>query len=217
MAPQFWRIIIVNKMLVGLATAAVTLAACGGGGGSSTPTLTTKSTSTARSMNVTFKGASVLGSSKRATLAIPVGTVVTVTYNGTVVGTGTFDAQSHAAISIDSSVPAGARVTVNVGPEHPSIVLAQTTSDTIVTVVVNADGTLQVTATNDVDGSGIPNANDTENQENDLEDQNGNVNNGPSPGPSGSPSPSASPVASAPPSSSPSASPLASASPSPGP
>jgi len=166
-----------------LALCILSLAACGGGSGSgSTP----PARFTTQRLNATFRAVIGVAAGRVAQRTAP-GDPVTLSANGSVIASGTLDAARHVTL-VFSSVAGGTRVKLSGPTISPTIVLARTTAGTIAQVTEQSNGTLAVTATNDVDESGTVNDNDGENQENDIEDQNGQVGQSPSPSPSPSPS-----------------------------
>ena len=99
-----------------------------------------------------YSGTSTL-SSGRAIQSLA-GTPVSVSLNGSVVGSGALDPNGHVAIMFTSSVPRGVTVQVNAGSTTTTTTLSASTPGTVALVVVNADGTLSVTTAPDLDGSG---------------------------------------------------------------
>jgi hypothetical protein len=160
-----------------LVLAAAMLAACGGGGGASSavPTMTSPTAPTAKSaqsLGVTFAGTQTLARLRttRDLSSVP----VTVTLNGTVVGTGTLDGSGHAKITFTVNVPPGSTITITAGHLTVTATLAMTTQSTAVLITVKADGTVTVTTAADANGTGVVDPNDPE-QENEDEDGHGNV------------------------------------------
>ncbi len=158
-----------------LLVAAALLVACGGGGGSSgvatVPTQPTNSQST-QSVGLTFAGTQTLTKvrSPRDLSSTP----VTVTVNGTVVGTGTLDGGGHVKIKFTVPVAPGSTITVTAGNLTITATLATTSQSTAILVTVKADGTITVTSAADANGNGVVDPGDTE-QENEDEDDKGDV------------------------------------------
>ena len=120
------------------------LSACGGGGGSSGPGAggnVIPPQSSARRVALSFTGTSTLLRRAQTSLS---GTPVTIVYNGSPVGTGTLDANGAVTIQLESSVPAGATVSVTAGSITATVVLAHTMEDTAVLVQVLSNGTISV-------------------------------------------------------------------------
>lgn len=156
--------------------AAAMLAACGGGGTSgtspSTPAQPGSPAQGGQSLGITFAGTQTLAR-LRGTRDLS-STPVTVSVNGTVVGTGTLDANGHAKIRFTVSVPPGATITVVAGSMTVTATLATTSANTAVLVTVKADGTIAVSTSADPDGTGVVDPNDPEHDDED-EDGHGNV------------------------------------------
>lgn len=157
--------------------AAAMLAACGGGGTSGTSPTTPAQPGSApaqggQSLGITFAGTQTLAH-LRGTRDLS-STPVTVSVNGTVVGTGTLDANGHAKIRFTVSVPPGATITVVAGKMTVTATLATTSANTAVLVTVKADGTITVSTSADPNGTGVVNDNDPEHDDAD-EDGHGNV------------------------------------------
>ena len=162
-----------SRGLFSLAVAA-SLAACGGGSGTSasSPAVPASNPQSAQTLAVTFAGTSTLAHVRRpAGLAA---TPVTVSVNGTVVGTGTLDANGHAKIAFTVAVPAGATVTIVAGSLTVTAVIATTSANTAVLVTVNADGTVTVSSAADPAGGGAVTPAQPE-REDETEDGKGNV------------------------------------------
>jgi hypothetical protein len=159
-----------------LVLAAAMLAACGGGGGSgtapSTPARPGSPAQGAQSLGVTFAGTQTLAH-LRATRDLS-STPVTVSVNGTIVGTGSLDANGHAKISFTVPVPPGATITIVAGSLTVTATLATTAASTAVLVTVKANGTISVSTSADPNGTGVVNPNDPEHDDED-EDGHGNV------------------------------------------
>ena len=159
-----------------LVLAAAMLAACGGGGGSASPAVpanvNTPGSRSAQSLGVTFAGTQTL--SRLRTTRDLSSTPVTVSVNGTVVGTGTLDGNGHAKITFTVNVPPGSTITIVAGHLTVTATLAMTTAGTAVLVTLKADGTITVTTAADPSGTGNVNPNDPE-QEDEDEDGHGNV------------------------------------------
>ena len=153
------------------------LAACGGGGGTSSsvpspdqpPVTAPQST---QSLAVTFAGTQTLGKvrSPRDLTATP----VTVTFNGTVIGTGTLDASGRAKIKFTASIPPGSTVTVTAGNLTVTATLAMSAPGTAVLITVKADGTVTVTTAADRHDDGNVDPDDPEHEDQD-QDGHGNV------------------------------------------
>jgi hypothetical protein len=77
------------------------------------------------------------------------GQTIAVTFNGQTVATGTLDANQSAVLHFTSNVPRGATVMITVGTLTASVVLVEGSEKTVVTVTINADGTLSVNAKDD--------------------------------------------------------------------
>ncbi|MDB5028937.1 MAG: hypothetical protein JWO66_2626 [Candidatus Eremiobacteraeota bacterium] len=161
-----------------LLVAVAMLAACGGGGGSSVPgnggqnVTPPRGPQSTQSLGVTFAGTQTLAKVRSPKdLAT---TPVTVTLNGTVVGTGTLDANGHAKITFNVSVPPGSTITITAGHLTVTATLAMTTQSTAVLVTVKADGTVTVTTAADKNDDGKVDQDDPEQQSED-EDDKGNV------------------------------------------
>lgn len=153
------------------------LAACGGGGMSSSvpgnPIAPPgNGTQSAQSLGVTFAGTQTLALA-RSTRDLT-STVVTVSVNGVVVGTGTLDNKGHAKITFTAPVAAGSTITITAGKLTATATLAAGSPSTAVLITVKPDGTITVTTAADRDGNGEVDANDTEHQDED-EDGKGNV------------------------------------------
>lgn len=153
------------------------LAACGGGGGTSPsvpnggqPPVSPPQTAT-QSLAVTFAGTQTLGKARspRDLTATP----VTVTFNGTVIGTGTLDANGRAKIKFTASVPPGSTVTVTAGNLTVTATLAMSAPGTAVLVTVKADGTVTVTSAADKHDDGNVDPDDPKHED---QDQNGHGN-----------------------------------------
>ena len=192
-----------------------TLTACSGQGTTVGPMTSTPSPKTASIVNATFSSAKTASNgfktqSLKKLDATP-GATVTIVYNGVTVATGALDNNKHVTLALSGSVPTGAQVTLTETNKNITVILAKTTSGTIVNVTENTDGTETVNATNDVNGDGKITPEDNENEQiSENEDENGKDTHKPSPSPSASPSTTSSPMSSASPSTSPSASPSAS-------
>jgi hypothetical protein len=158
-----------------LALVAAMLVACGGGGGSGLPATTGTTgtgTQSPQSVAVTFAGAQTLAR-VRGTRDLT-STPVTVSVNGTVVGTGFLDGKGHVKIAFTMPVAAGSTITIVAGHLTATATLATTMASTAVLITVKADGTITVTSAADNDGSGVVSSNDQE-QENEDEDGKGDV------------------------------------------
>ncbi|MBV8150268.1 MAG: hypothetical protein JO101_08035 [Candidatus Eremiobacteraeota bacterium] len=92
-----------------------------------------------------YSGVSGLSLGRRArSLA---GTPVTVSLGGTVIATGTLDANGQATLVFTSaSVPQGSTVQISAGPITVTVTLATSSTTTVVTIKQNTDGTISVTA-----------------------------------------------------------------------
>jgi cell division septation protein DedD len=151
------------------------LAACGGGGSTSStvPSGTTPVNAplTTQSLGVTFSGTQTLAKvrSPRDLTSTP----ITVSLNGTVIGTGTLDAKGHAKITFTAAVPAGSTVTITAGHLTVTATLAMTMANTAVLITINANGTVTVVSAADKHDDGQVDADDPEQQHED-EDGKGN-------------------------------------------
>ena len=162
-----------------VAMAAALLAGCGGGG-SSAPAVPAGAVVTqtpaailgAQSLAVTFAGTQTLARTRSPQDLTS--TPVTVTVNGSVVGTGTLDGKGHAKITFTAPVAPGSTITVTAGRLTVTATLATSSKDTVLLVTLNPDGTLSVTSAADKDGDGAVSANDSE-REDETEDDKGNV------------------------------------------
>ena len=161
-----------------LVLAAALLAACGGGGGygassaPSNPVTPPLSPQSAQSVGVTFAGTQTLAKvrSPRDLSSTP----VTVSVNGTVVGTGTLDHDGKARIKFTASVAPGSTITITAGHLTATATLAMGAQATAVLITVKPDGTITVSTSADRDGTGQMNPNDPEHEDED-EDGHGNV------------------------------------------
>lgn len=165
-----------SKCTVAMASvvASTLLAACGGGGGSAPGGVTPITTAPqgTRSLGVTFAGTQTLATIRRTqSLAA---TPLTVTFNGTVVGTGTLDDSGHTVVKLTSAVPAGSTIVITAGRLTVTATLAMSSASTAVLITVNPDGTIGVTSASDPSGSGVVNPNSDE-KEDEIEDDKGNV------------------------------------------
>jgi hypothetical protein len=158
--------------------AAAMLAACGGGGsgtsssvpaGGGQPASAPQGT---QSVGVTFAGTQTLGAvrSPRDLTSTP----VTVSLNGTVVGTGTLDGSGHAKITFTVAVAPGSTIAITAGQLTVTATLAMTAASTAVLITVKTDGSVTVTSAADKNGDGRVDPNDNE-QESEDEDGKGNV------------------------------------------
>jgi hypothetical protein len=152
------------------------LAACGGGssGISATPSApaNTSSNQAAQLMGVTFSGTNTLDRQRVASLS---GTTITAKLNGTVVGTGTLDANGHAVITFSTSVPRGSTLVLTAGTTTLTVTLAKAVPATTVTVTATASG-FTILASGDPTGTGNAAPSMTDNDAEDMdEDHNGNV------------------------------------------
>ena len=131
-------------------------------------------TQNAQLMGVTFSGTTTLAH-VRSTKALN-GTPVTATLNGTVVGTGTLDANGHAVITFTSSVPRGSTLLITAGSLRVTVVLAKDLPATTVLVTVKSDGSINIQASGDGTGTGngTPSMSDND-AENMDEDSNGSL------------------------------------------
>jgi hypothetical protein len=154
--------------------AAAMLAACGGGGSGTSPTPGQAGTPqvAAQSLGITFAGAQTLARTRspRDLNATP----VTVSVNGTTVGTGTLDGNGHAKITFTVSVAPGSTIVVTAGRLTVTTTLATTAASTAVLVTVKADGTVTVSTSADPGNTGQMNPNEPEHEDAD-EDGHGNV------------------------------------------
>lgn len=146
------------------------LAACGGGG-SSSPAGGAVPATGGPHLALAFTGTSTLA--RRAQTALS-GTAVSVTYNGTVVGTGTLDANGAATIELENRVPSGATVSLTAGSITATFVLAHTTEDTAVLVQVNANATISVSVSGGTQPAASPSPGDP-NGSSETEDDHGNA------------------------------------------
>jgi len=167
---------LIAKSGAALAVAAL-LAACGGGGGTSPggsaiPNQPARTTQSAQSLGITFTGTQTLAKVRRTqTLAsVP----VTVTVGGTVVGTGSLDANGHAKITFTTPVAPGSTITITAGKVTVTAVLAMGTQATAVLITLNPDGTISVKSAADPDNKEVVDPNASE-QEDETEDDHGNV------------------------------------------
>jgi hypothetical protein len=156
-----------------LVVAAALLAACGGGGGTSSPSQPGTPGLTTQSLGITFAGTQTLASSARTPRELA-STPVTVSANGTVVGTGTLDGNGRAKIRFTVPVAPGTTITVVAGRVTVTTTLATTSQSTAVLVTVKADGSVSVSTSADPGGTGEMNPNDPEHEDAD-EDGHGNV------------------------------------------
>jgi hypothetical protein len=153
--------------------AAAMLAACGGGGGASAPAGQPGTPGrTPQSLGITFTGTQTLAAA-RAPRDLS-STPVTVSVNGTVVGSGTLDGSGHAKITFSVPVAPGTTITVVAGRITVTATLATTAQSTAVLVTVKADGTVSVSTSADPGATGQMNPNDPEHEDED-EDGHGNV------------------------------------------
>jgi sulfur carrier protein ThiS len=160
-----------------LSLTAAMMVACGGGGGSGPASLpgtpaNTTGTQSNRSVAVTFAGTQTLAKA-RATLDLT-STPVTVSVNGTVVGTGFLDNKGHAKIVLTAPVAAGSTITIVAGKLTATATLSMTAAGTAVLITVKPDGTITVTSAADNDGTGMVDGNNQE-EDNEDEDDHGNV------------------------------------------
>ncbi len=160
-----------RKTLAALCGLAVlTLAACGGGGsaGGAIAPIPGGFTQSNQKLGVTFGGGSIPLSTARRTQSVG-GTPVTVTYNGTVVATGTLDSNGFAELDFTAAVPAGATVTVTAGTAPNAVVvtvvlataISATSADAVYQPATGSSpATITVTSAADQNGDGKVDAND---------------------------------------------------------
>ena len=161
-----------------LSLTAAMMVACGGGGGSGpassslpgTPANT--GTQSNRSVAVTFAGTQTLAAARgtRDLTATP----VTVSVNGTVVGTGVLDNKGHVKIVFTAPVAPGSTITIVAGKLTATATLSMSATSTAVLIAVKADGTITVTTAADNDGTGMVDGNNQQ-EDNEDEDDRGNV------------------------------------------
>jgi hypothetical protein len=123
-------------------------------------------------MGVTFSGTNTLDRQRIASLS---GTAITAKLNGTVVGTGTLDANGHAVITFTATVPRGSTLVLTAGTTTLTVVLARSVPATTVMVTLTTSG-LTVLASGDPTGTGNAAPSTSDNDAEDMdEDHNGNV------------------------------------------
>jgi hypothetical protein len=159
-----------------LALTAAMMVACGGGGGSGPASLPGTSPNTGtqsnRSVAVTFAGTQTLAK-LRGTSDLT-STPVTVSVNGTVVGTGFLDNKGHVKIVFTAPVAPGSTITIVAGKLTATATLSMSATSTAVLITVKPDGTITVTSAADNDGTGMVDGNNPE-EDNEDEDDRGNV------------------------------------------
>jgi len=133
------------------------------------PSLPTAGNASAHMLALSFAGLGAL-SSQRSLKSFG-GTTVTVSFNGHVVATGTLNASGSVTLALPG-VPAGTTIAISAGAKTATTVLATTAPATIVSIVLNADGTLTVTST--AATAGASPAPTGEENESEIEDHQGN-------------------------------------------